>query len=649
MLHYFIDKASKKNLINLGPEIASGASGTVHRINEFPELLAKIYKPHVDVNKYEIKISEMINNNPNIPIINGAVFDIIQIAWPLGKLIDSNNKFVGFVMHEVKYDSTYCLDNILTKSSRRSKNLSDFYGNRLLIARNISAIIKEIHALGHYVIDLKPQNIRFYPKESYICILDTDGFSINGTTRIAANDFSDEFIAPEAENLTAKQLGLEQDLFALAVIIFRLMNGGIHPFTGMDKSGTLFPTAIQPRIFEGLYAYGLKSHPLVVPNRAGIHDHFEDSTRHLFDKAFSSRGGRPSAFEWTDHLSWLINSSKKCPKKPLEHMHFSKGCGLCDQEASLLQAKKSAATGGATRQSGAASPNFNSPIATPQNPILVNFISETWKYIVAIFLIVLFFLFSRVPVDPQTSVNSVPKAPTTVRTDTPQVNLPTIVNKSPDNPVALEKRLAEPLIPTRYASKICNTISSNTSVRSAPSFYAGILVYNVTNGTSVTVIESVYETKSGTTWLKVEFEDENFSTGYVDILHVKQQCDIPAMTKIVPPTLEIVTIWELNGSLMSLVERGQRRMLYYRFPRSGLQTEGVGEGTLYFDGQQDGDRYSGMSYLFSARCGAIGYRTIGTISEDRQWIVLEGLGPKVDGNCRIIKRVPLKASIKQQP
>jgi len=179
------------------------------------------------------------------------------------------------------------------------------------------------------MIDMKPQNIRFYPGPFYLAILDTDGFSINGDRRYPARMYSDEFIAPEAKGRRPEQLGLEQDLFALATIIFQLLNNGVHPFQGVDPSGGGYPTTLQERTYSKLYAYGLTGNSSIRAVPSSIHEFLEPDSRKLFDRAFLTSTSRPSAQEWSAHLSDLRNRLRPCHQEPKEHAQFSKGCGFC--------------------------------------------------------------------------------------------------------------------------------------------------------------------------------------------------------------------------------------------------------------------------------------------------------------------------------
>lgn len=327
------DKAGSARPLQLTDAIAEGATGTIHRITGRPGVVAKLYKPGNDLALCQDKIAAMLAAPPDLPPIalNGALYS--QIAWPADRVQTAKGEFRGFTMPEIDFGTSADLASILQKSARRRKGLPEFYGGRVLLAANLAALVSELHILGHYIVDMKPMNMRFYPSAWQMAILDTDGFSIKGPhRRFPSLQFSDEYIAPEAFRKKPEELGQEQDLFALAVIIFRLLNCGIHPFQGVD--GQTAPTTLQERIFARLYPYGRTAHATTRPVPASIHTFLEDETRTLFDRAFTSTP-RPSAIEWRSHLSALINDHvlTRCAHNPAEHAHFSRGCGLCAVEA----------------------------------------------------------------------------------------------------------------------------------------------------------------------------------------------------------------------------------------------------------------------------------------------------------------------------
>lgn len=331
MIRYTIETAaSQRQTVQLSAAIAQGAAGTIHHIDGSAGDVVKLYKDPETLPEYEEKIGAMLGAPPSLArfVQNGRTY--VQIAWPTAKVFDETGKFAGFKMPEVDFQASTELENMLQKSARKQKKLPEFYGVRVLLAANMAALCAELHKLGHYMVDMKPVNMRFYPQSSYMAILDTDGFSINGKRRLPARQFSDEYIAPEAKGKAPESLGEEQDRFSLAVIIFRLLNNGIHPFQGVDQAD--HPTNLQDRIFAGLYAYGMKSHRSVDPAPSSIHAYLETTTRALFDRAFTKPQDRPSAAEWRDHLNKFIvdKTLVRCAHNEADHAHFSKGCGLCE-------------------------------------------------------------------------------------------------------------------------------------------------------------------------------------------------------------------------------------------------------------------------------------------------------------------------------
>ncbi len=114
---------------------------------------------------------------------------------------------------------------------------------------------------------MKPVNLRFYRDSLYIALLDCDGFSIQGEgERFPAGQFTPDYLAPEFQRIGQVPGEQEeaQDRFSLAVIIFQLLNHGIHPFSGRSISAKV-PDDLPGRIAAGCYAYGINAAKSSVP------------------------------------------------------------------------------------------------------------------------------------------------------------------------------------------------------------------------------------------------------------------------------------------------------------------------------------------------------------------------------------------------
>lgn len=330
----FLGRERHAARLKLGRLLGEGAAGKVYALPGRPGFAAKIYHDEKTRRRGEAKIDAMIAAPPRLGVVEYEGVRYPQLAWPEAKLYDARGAFAGFLMSEIDFRRSTGLVNLLQRSSRRAEGISDYYGHRLLVARNLAVLTAEMHQAGHHLIDMKPANLRFYPAVSWIAVIDTDGFSIAGKRRrIPADQISDEYVAPEGWQKAPGDLGEAQDRFALAVILFQLMNNGLHPFAGAWAEGQ--PSDLQGRIQAGLYCYAL--HPVdgTRPGAASLHESFKRSTRELFDRAFLVPHDRPSAAEWRTHLDDLLGKLAPCAAKPQEHAHFGGGCGFCAHEARL--------------------------------------------------------------------------------------------------------------------------------------------------------------------------------------------------------------------------------------------------------------------------------------------------------------------------
>ena len=322
------EKITLGELLNKG-----GAAGKIYRDATHPHSVAKIFheKERSDTNRQ--KLEAMLLNRPNIPnITDNDGVEYIQITWPTALLEDSQGFCVGYLMPEIDTNEAVSLDHLIQKAVRQRLGLPERYRTRVFAAFNIATVVAQLHVRGHYIIDLKPSNVYVYKKEPLVVAFDCDGFSIKGEkgARYPAEFVSEEYIYPEGMNLTCKEMGEEQDKFALAVIIFKLLNEGIHPFSGTPrKTGDML--SIQERIAGYHYAYGFWPDSYQMPNPYSIHDYLDKETMNLFERAFTKGSERPTALEWQTHLAYLLDRHhyKQC-KKDKNHIYFTpKGCGLC--------------------------------------------------------------------------------------------------------------------------------------------------------------------------------------------------------------------------------------------------------------------------------------------------------------------------------
>jgi DNA-binding helix-hairpin-helix protein with protein kinase domain len=252
-------------------------------------------------------------------------------------VFDKQQRLRGYQMPRIEKQYADSLDIWIQEKSRRLFNLSMQYRDRLTIANRLAQLVASLHKQDIFVIDLKPTNTLVYDRIYQPVLIDCDSFSLKDSqgNRFPAHQYTSDYIAPEAlrEQLRPEQLGIEQDQFALAVIVFQLMNQGLHPFQGGFRNPVDGIHSNDDRVLQGWYAYGLKSHEKVVPSRSSIHRSFTSETRALFDRAFISTESRPSAQEWAEHLDHFLqpdnHALNQCAANP-DHQFFSPACPFCE-------------------------------------------------------------------------------------------------------------------------------------------------------------------------------------------------------------------------------------------------------------------------------------------------------------------------------
>lgn len=329
--------------IDLSKKIGEGATATVYRVIFGNELLAaKIYKPERTFSSH--KLEAMLQSPPAEVVTNDDGQTFIQYTWVKYLLKDGSENLVGFLMHFVDQRSTNSLDTyydpVLIK--RLPSKMHTALSLRIEIARNLCDLIDRLHDVGHYFIDIKPQNIRVYRDNNKVVLMDCDGYSIKNNQsspdRFPADLISTDFIAPEVlkNHLSPNSLGEEQDRYGLAVLLFQLLNRGTHPFQGVVTDPSIQVTTNDERAALGLYPHGRTPHPAVKPRQQSIHELLPDYTCTLFDQAFTALD-RPSAKQWKNHFQSILDNKQlvRCKEHPSEisHIHFAgKGCIGCKIE-----------------------------------------------------------------------------------------------------------------------------------------------------------------------------------------------------------------------------------------------------------------------------------------------------------------------------
>ncbi len=332
-------------------------------------LAARIYFKSSVAANYLDKVQAMLDNAPD-PAAHTQDETSVYLAWPLSLVVDEDSRFIGYLMHYPVF-SACTLEQLFQRESREKHRLPENYRYRIRLAYNLAALVAALHERGHYIADLHPAAVSIDRESAAVAMLDCDHFSIQAPNgrRYTAQRLPQAYTCPEAirQNWAPVEVDESQDRFALAVIIFQLLNDGIHPYQGVKAGRKKLPATLHQAVEQELYAYGRVANERIKPLPYSMHAHFDTETRDLFDQAFApQQGARPGALAWCAHLSVYLGQSADGSAsgrrlKPCEfdddHCYFTDACGLC-----YLEAKKPRADGIAV---GEHSPSYDFPRPAP--------------------------------------------------------------------------------------------------------------------------------------------------------------------------------------------------------------------------------------------------------------------------------------------
>lgn len=289
--------------------LSAGASGAVYEVTRGRYMGMAFKEYQADKAPPLGKLQAMISNPPQGCVI--ANTRIPQFAWPHALVVSDTGRLAGFLMPLISHAESTSLVPYITASegvrqlSPRERGLDSRYA----LCRNLAVALRDLHCAGHALVDLKDQNVRVHRGTLFLTVIDADGCRVCNRASgqvYPAEAYSPGYICPEAlkGKLSPKELGLNQDLFALAVLIFQVLTFGVHPYQGVAASMGM---SNDDGVMTGIYAYSGQS-PMDQYKVAGCRlDCLDDNTLSLFEEAFLGRPDqRPSAVEWADNFHGVL-------------------------------------------------------------------------------------------------------------------------------------------------------------------------------------------------------------------------------------------------------------------------------------------------------------------------------------------------------
>lgn len=340
-------RESTTELVTLDSRGVLGAGGeaTVYAVPQDQRLTAKVYrKPTKDrVQKLEVMAANPPPDDRTAPEDGGVLYP--QLAWPVDLLRTPGRRgdVCGFLMPRV-FGMAPIID-VYTPRARLMRWPAFDYQHLVRTARNLAAAVDSVHRAGHVIGDLSHSNV-LVSEDAQVTLIDTDSFQIGvpqGGGPFLCPVYTPDFTAPELHHqglkITARTA--DQDSFGLGVLVFLLLMGGVHPFTGAF-SGKGEPPALFERIASGDFPYSRDRRSTVSPSGIALpFDTLPPTLRELvllsFEAGHQDPASRPSAAQWQAELQAVeYGGLQSCSLNP--HHRFGAhldACPWCRRTAQL--------------------------------------------------------------------------------------------------------------------------------------------------------------------------------------------------------------------------------------------------------------------------------------------------------------------------
>ena len=316
--------------------IGSGGEGSIYSLDEFPDLVAKVY--HRPAATTGAKLRLMVDNPPTMPEGDGH----ISIAWPLDTLHSTRSSgsgtVVGFLMHRIS--SLQPVSQCYNPAARR-RNFPHFtYKHLCAVAINIAIAVSAIHGHNYVIGDINESNI-MVNDNGLVTLIDTDSFQVidQSNGRVYRSPVGKPEYTPgelQGRNFGSVDRHEYHDRFGVGVLIYQLLMEGRHPHTGR-YTGMGDSPAIEKNILLGHF---LHSESRRVPLEDGVgsmrwetlDESIGELFRLCFDRGHDNQIVRPATEMWETAITQATISLAECTRSP-QHLYFrhNRTCPWCER------------------------------------------------------------------------------------------------------------------------------------------------------------------------------------------------------------------------------------------------------------------------------------------------------------------------------
>ena len=347
--HQLVFYTGPREAVHLANLIASGGEGGVYNVFEYPDQVAKIFHPRQRTAAIAEKLQVMLQFRPAEDV--NAHRHHVLIAWPTQIIYKTpsaqtsytsangtENLVVGYLMP--KLNNTYAIAQLLNPNFRIKHHPELNHRHIYRVAINLVRIVSQLHGNGIVIGDINEKNFHFtkeLDRVALVSVIDCDSMQITSPMGeiFPCNVVVPEYTAPELHGKDIRKgvLRTEQhDLFGLAVLLYKLLMQGFHPFQGIPSAGmpqveSAQVWCIKNNVFPHI-ANSFYGPPRYAPRITSL----PPTLITLFLRAFLKGYSRPTAVEWEGALTQLEQTLVPCSNDS-SHIHPADcPCVVCEWE-----------------------------------------------------------------------------------------------------------------------------------------------------------------------------------------------------------------------------------------------------------------------------------------------------------------------------
>ena len=317
--------------VQLGPRLGEGAEGIVYLLQNDATTAVKVWKEAGNRRDLAAKITAMLqqppaqNPDPAAPSHPDEESHPI-VAWPTGMLLDEQEHPAGFTMPALDPSQYHSVFNYFNPQVR--SRLPSIPDDQALtrIAATLAATMAALHHASHVIGDVNELNTMVGP-QGQVTLVDADSMQVRDpeTGRLwRCTKGRDDYTPPRLQGTALRDHDRtpDDDRFGLAVLIFKLLMDGQHPFASTSPHDK--EISLSQKISKQYFPYNESGHTPPehqpsVPSRQAWQD-LDFNLRHLFRRAFDpdarTNGSRPTAEEWQQLLHQLSLAPPRVRHRP---------------------------------------------------------------------------------------------------------------------------------------------------------------------------------------------------------------------------------------------------------------------------------------------------------------------------------------------